>query len=102
VPSNGLQAAKLSLAVLFALVFVGHQHDVAPSLADRHVLVNVNAIPWARIAVDGRTAGETPLGNVSLPLGRHSFQATFADGSVVEKVAEIGPDARFVWFRRDG
>jgi len=34
--------------------------------------VNINARPWANVAVDGRSLGETPLSDVTLPLGRHT------------------------------
>jgi hypothetical protein len=33
--------------------------------------VNLNALPWAEAWIDGRQAGETPLGNLKLPLGEH-------------------------------
>lgn len=33
---------------------------------------NFNAQPWAEVEVNGRRLGETPLGNVLLPLGRHT------------------------------
>jgi hypothetical protein len=33
--------------------------------------VSFNAIPWAEVWVDGRQVGETPLGNISLPIGSH-------------------------------
>ena len=35
--------------------------------------VNFNAQPWAEVLVDGRRLGETPLGNVALPAGRHEI-----------------------------
>lgn len=31
----------------------------------------VNAAPWAEVWIDGKRAGETPLGNVDLPVGAH-------------------------------
>jgi serine/threonine protein kinase len=34
-------------------------------------VVAFNAIPWADVWVDGQQIGETPLGNVSLPIGEH-------------------------------
>ncbi len=34
-------------------------------------VVNVNASPWAEVWIDGRRVGETPLANVSVPLGSH-------------------------------
>jgi PEGA domain len=33
--------------------------------------VNINAVPWAEVFVDGRAVGETPIGNLSLPIGPH-------------------------------
>ena len=35
--------------------------------------VHVNAIPWAEIWIDGQRVGETPLGNLSIPIGRHDI-----------------------------
>jgi hypothetical protein len=36
-------------------------------------LVNINARPWAEVFVRGNRLGETPLGNVSLPVGDHEM-----------------------------
>jgi hypothetical protein len=36
-------------------------------------IVHVNAIPWAEIWIDGQRVGETPLGNLSIPIGRHDI-----------------------------
>jgi hypothetical protein len=33
--------------------------------------LDVNATPWAEVWVDGRRIGETPIGNLSLRIGRH-------------------------------
>jgi hypothetical protein len=33
----------------------------------------VNAIPWADVWIDGQRVGETPLANVSLPIGPHEL-----------------------------
>jgi hypothetical protein len=33
--------------------------------------VALNAAPWAEVIIDGASAGETPLGNVTLPIGSH-------------------------------
>jgi len=35
--------------------------------------VAVNALPWADVWVDGDHVGETPIGNLSLPIGPHEF-----------------------------
>ncbi len=33
--------------------------------------MSFNAIPWAEVWVDGRQVGETPLANISVPIGSH-------------------------------
>jgi hypothetical protein len=35
--------------------------------------LNVNAMPWAEVWIDGRPVGETPLGNVEIPIGEHEL-----------------------------
>jgi hypothetical protein len=34
-------------------------------------VVNLNATPWAEVWVDGQRVGETPIGNLSMPIGPH-------------------------------
>jgi hypothetical protein len=38
--------------------------------------VNINAVPWAVVSIDGRDAGETPLGGVELSPGSHEVVFT--------------------------
>jgi hypothetical protein len=33
--------------------------------------VALNALPWAEVSIDGKAIGETPIGNVSVPVGSH-------------------------------
>jgi serine/threonine-protein kinase len=33
--------------------------------------MNVNAVPWAEVWVAGKRLGETPLGNLQMPIGSH-------------------------------
>ena len=35
--------------------------------------VALNAIPWADVSVDGESVGETPIGNISVPIGPHEI-----------------------------
>jgi hypothetical protein len=35
--------------------------------------VNLNASPWAEVWIDGRRVGETPIGNLSIPIGPHEI-----------------------------
>jgi len=34
-------------------------------------IVNLNAIPWAEVWIDGEKVGETPIANLSMRLGPH-------------------------------
>jgi hypothetical protein len=50
--------------------------DVAGKIAKIQVdapnaAVNVNARPWADVFIDGENVGQTPIGNLSLPIGTH-------------------------------
>lgn len=45
--------------------------------------VSVNARPWAEVWVDGERVGETPLGNLKLPIGDH--QITFRHPELGER-----------------
>jgi hypothetical protein len=35
--------------------------------------ISVNAAPWAEVWIDGRQVGETPLGNLEIPIGEHEL-----------------------------
>ena len=45
----------------------------AISLTIPRVPVNINAIPWAEVFVDGMPIGDTPLANVMQPIGDHEL-----------------------------
>ena len=36
-------------------------------------VVHLNATPWAEVWVDGQRVGETPIGNLSIPIGPHEI-----------------------------
>lgn len=36
-----------------------------------HGMVNLNAMPWAEVWIDGRRVGETPIGNLGVSIGPH-------------------------------
>jgi hypothetical protein len=36
-------------------------------------IININAVPWAEVLIDGKVIGETPIGNLSLSLGNHEI-----------------------------
>ena len=60
--------------------------------------VQVNATPWAKIEVDSVDFGVTPVADIPLLAGEHTFRARMADGRVLERVVEIDADRRFVFF----
>jgi hypothetical protein len=35
--------------------------------------INLNALPWAEVWIDGRRVGETPIGNLAIPIGPHEI-----------------------------
>jgi hypothetical protein len=35
--------------------------------------INLNALPWAEVWIDGKSAGETPIGNLPLGIGTHEI-----------------------------
>jgi hypothetical protein len=35
--------------------------------------IALNATPWAEVLIDGRSAGETPIGNLSVSVGSHEI-----------------------------
>lgn len=43
------------------------------SLTIPRVAMNINALPWAEVFVDGAKIGDTPLANVMQPIGEHEI-----------------------------
>ncbi len=39
-------------------------------------ILSLNATPWATVAIDGQSVGETPIGNLSLTIGPHEVVFT--------------------------
>jgi serine/threonine protein kinase len=38
-----------------------------------HGVINLNAAPWAEVWIDGQRVGETPIGNLGVPIGPHEI-----------------------------
>jgi hypothetical protein len=47
----------------------------------------INAVPWAEAFVDGRSVGETPLGNIQVPIGTHEI--VFRHPQLGERTARV-------------
>ena len=58
----------------------------------RNGILHVNARPWAEVWIDGRRAGETPLGNLTLPIGQH--EVVFRHPGHPEKLTTVTVGAR--------
>ena len=58
--------------------------------------VNINAVPWAEVFVDGQRVGETPLANVQITLGPHEivFRHPELGERRVQTVAKLGETGR--------
>ena len=57
---------------------------VAPiAIALPNGVVNLNAAPWAEVWIDGQRVGETPIGNLSVPIGPH--EVVFRNPQLGEK-----------------
>ena len=57
------------------------------------VTLSVNAQPWAEVFVDGERVGETPIGTLARPIGRHE---------VVLRHPELGERRRTVTLTTNG
>ncbi len=55
-------------------------------------ILHVNARPWAEVWIDGRRIGETPLGNISVPIGEH--EVVFRHPGQPEKLTTVTVGAR--------
>jgi hypothetical protein len=60
--------------------------------------VNINALPYADIEIDGKWAGQTPMGNYPIEEGRHMFRVKMSTGEVQEVPIDIGEDGQRIVF----
>jgi hypothetical protein len=52
-------------------------------------MLSVRAVPWARVEIDGKFVGNSPLANVPLPAGTHSLVLTPGGGDYAGRATEI-------------
>ncbi len=63
--------------------------------------VNLNAVPWAEVWIDGKKAGETPLANLPLPLGNREIifkHPEFGERKMMTRITAGAPVAVSVDF----
>ena len=52
--------------------------------------LSINAQPWAEVWVDGKLAGETPIGNLSLTIGNHELLFRHPEFGEQRKTVTVG------------
>lgn len=52
-----------------------------------HGTLHINAVPWAEVFVDNERVGETPIGNLKMPIGNH--QVVFRHPELGERRATV-------------
>jgi serine/threonine protein kinase len=54
--------------------------------------LSVNAIPWAKLFIDGKAAGHTPQRRLALEAGRHKLRLVTQKGETRARTVEISPN----------
>jgi serine/threonine protein kinase len=74
------------------------EHGVVPTSAATEVAwLTVDSKPWARIEVDGREIGVTPISHYRLKPGPHALEAVRSDGQHQSLKVRIGPRREEKW-----
>ena len=66
---------------------------VALTVSPPNGRININAVPWAEVFIDGKSLGETPIGNLSIPLGEHEIVFRHPQLGEVRRTAVVRSDA---------
>lgn len=66
---------------------------VALTVSPPNGRININAVPWAEVLIDGKPVGETPIGNLSIPLGEHEIIFRHPQLGEVRRAAIVRSDA---------
>ena len=54
--------------------------------------ININAVPWAEVLIDGKSVGETPIGNLSIALGEHEIVLRHPQLGEIRRTALVRSD----------
>jgi hypothetical protein len=66
---------------------------VALTVSPPNGRININAVPWAEVLIDGKSVGETPIGNLSIPLGEHEIVFRHPQLGETRRTAVVRSDA---------
>ena len=66
---------------------------VALTVSPPNGRININAVPWAEVLINGKAVGETPIGNLSIPLGEHEIVFRHPQLGEVRRTAVVRSDA---------
>jgi hypothetical protein len=66
---------------------------VAVTVSPPNGRININAVPWAEVLIDGKSVGETPIGNMSIPLGEHDIVFRHPQLGEVRRTTVVRSDA---------
>ncbi len=75
------------------VVDVGAGRVVALTVSPPDGRININAVPWAEVLVDGKPVGETPIGNLAIALGEHEIVFHHPQLGEVRRTAVVRSDA---------
>jgi hypothetical protein len=75
------------------VVEVGAGQVVALTVTPPNGRININAVPWAEVFIDGKAVGETPIGNLPIPLGEHEIVFRHPQLGEVRQIAVVRSDA---------
>jgi hypothetical protein len=65
--------------------------------------LNLNALPWAEVWIDGHKTGDTPIANLQVPLGTHEIifkHPQFGDRRLTATVRAAAPAAATIDFTK--
>jgi PEGA domain len=66
---------------------------VALTVSPPNGRININAVPWAEVLIDGKPVGETPIGNLSIALGEHEIVFRHPQLGEARRTAVVRADA---------
>ena len=71
-------------------VQIGAGQTVSLQLETPRGTLNINALPWANVWVDGQSVGETPIDDLSLPIGTHEVVFRHPDFGEQRRTVAVG------------